>query len=617
MRNHTRVNEWAIRIATVNGTGSASANGMLMQAIFRMGIPISGKNVFPSNIQGFPTWYEIRVSAEGHTARTPIFDLVVAMNAQTYAEDTADVAPGGWLLYDSTWPLDDALEREDITFLGVPLAKLCRERFEGSRVRILMKNIAYVGVLVALLDLDMNVVVGMLEERFAAKRQLIDANMVAIRLGHDYANEHFDCPLPIRAEPLNATAGHIMIDGNTAAALGCLYAGATVAAWYPITPSTSLIDAFARFCERFRHDDEGNAKYIIIQAEDELAAAGMTIGAAWAGARSFTSTSGPGISLMNEFLGYAYFAEIGAVFFVIQRVGPSTGQATRTQQGDILTTVFASHGDTAHIALFPADPSECFTMARDAFDLAEHFQTPVFVVSDLDIGMNDWMIPRLEWDDRYVPDRGKVLGAAQLEELEHFYRYLDVDGDEIPYRTLPGVHPKGAYFTRGSGHDKYGNYTEDSRDYREVFDRLKRKVNSAATAVPRPIIERTGGAQRAIVTLGGCDGAVREARARFRATGVVLDCMRIRAFPFPDEVEEFLREHEHNYVVEQNRDGQLHRLLLLETGVPRERITSVVDYGGLPLSAQAVMDGIAAVRAGGEDREAPRGRRAGVKGTRA
>jgi len=605
MGDDNRVNDFALRIATVNGTGSASANGMLMQAIFRMGIPVAGKNVFPSNIQGLPTWYEIRVNGDGWTARTPDFDLVVAMNAQTYQRDVEGVRSGGWVLYDSTWPLpDEAAKREDVTYLGVPLAQMCNAEFEGARTRILMKNIGYVGALVALLDLDMEVVRGMLEETFAAKKFLIDANMKAIELGYRYASEHFDCPLPIRAKSLGATDDHIIIDGNTAAALGCVYAGATVGSWYPITPSTSLFDGFTKFCRRFRHTEDGEAKYMIIQAEDELAAIGMAIGASWAGARSFTSTSGAGISLMNEFIGLAYYAEVPVVLFDVQRVGPSTGMPTRTQQGDILSNVYASHGDTTHIALFPADPAECFTMAVEAFDLADRYQTPVFVVSDLDIGMNDWMIPKLEWDDAYRPDRGKVLGAKDLEELEAFYRYLDVDGDGIPYRSLPGVHPKGAYFTRGSGHDELGRYTEDSEPYKKVVARLRRKVLNAGDAVPAPVIERQDDAQFSIVSLGGCDGAVREAIAAYREMGVAVDYLRVRAFPFGDEVEAFLREHEQNYVIEQNRDGQLCRLLLLETEIPRERLVSVTDWGGLPLSKTAVIDGIRERRVNGGGREA-------------
>ncbi len=591
-----RVNDCAFRIATVNGTGSASANGMLMQAIFRMGVPVSGKNVFPSNIQGLPTWYEIRVNGEGHCARTPRFDLAVAMNPQTYRKDVDSVVDGGWILYDSTWPLADELHRDGIHFLGVPLAQMCTEHFEGSRTRILMKNICYVGALGALLDLDMEVVKEMLEEKFSAKKHLQDANDLAIRLGYDYAKEHFDCPLPIRIRAMKENDNKIIIDGNTAAALGCVYAGATVAAWYPITPSTSLMDAFARFAKRFRTDEEGKGRYIFLQAEDELSAAGITIGAAWAGARAFTSTSGAGISLMNEFLGLAYYAEIPAVFFDVQRVGPSTGMPTRTQQGDILSNVYASHGDTTHIALFPSDPRECFEMARDAFDVAERFQTPVFVVSDLDIGMNDWVVDRFEWDDAYRPDRGKVLGAKDLEEMEAFYRYLDTDGDHIPYRTLPGVHPKGAYFTRGSGHDKYGRYTEDDEPFREVVSRLRDKVLSAGDAVPQPILETVEGAELGIVTLGGCDGGCREAIARLAKAGIKADYMRVRAFPFPESVEAFLRSHEHNYVVEQNRDGQLRRLLLLETEIERERLRSVPVWGGIPLSADDVIEGIQAAQ---------------------
>ncbi|MGE0787660.1 MAG: 2-oxoacid:acceptor oxidoreductase subunit alpha [Sandaracinaceae bacterium] len=607
-----RINDFAFRIATVNGTGSASANGMLMQAIFRMGIPVSGKNVFPSNIQGLPTWYEIRVNGEGHTARTPRFDLAVAMNPQTYAKDIAGVVSGGWVLHDSSWPLAESFQREDVTFLGVPLAKMCTEHFEGARTRILMKNICYVGALAALLDLDMNIVKEMLEETFAKKKHLIAANETAIKLGYDYAKANFDCPLPIRTKSMKENDDKIIIDGNTAAALGCVFAGATVAAWYPITPSTSLMDGFSRFCRRFRMTEDGKRNYVFLQAEDELAAAGMTIGAAWAGARAFTSTSGAGISLMGEFLGLAYYAEIPAVFFDIQRVGPSTGMPTRTQQGDILSNVYASHGDTTHIALFPADPGECFTMARDAFDIAERFQTPLFVVSDLDIGMNDWVVKRFRWDDSYVPDRGKVLDAKDLEKLEAFYRYLDVDGDHIPYRTLPGVSEKGAYFTRGSGHDKYGRYTEDDEPYREVVQRLRDKVLSAKDAVPQPVIETMDGAEIGIVTVGGCDGGCREAVARMKAAGLKVDYMRVKAFPFPDSVEAFLRSHDKNYVVEQNRDGQLCRLLLLETQVPREQLTSITAWGGLPLSADDVLTRIVETRW-----DAPSGVTPRIEGARA
>ena len=584
-----RTNDFAFKIGTVNGTGSASANGLIMQAIFRMGIPCTGKNVFPSNIQGLPTWYEVRVSRDAYSARTPEFDLIVAMNPATYERDIEEVRPGGYLLHDSSWPMAREFLRDDITFLGVPLGEMCVREFKGARVRILMKNIAYSGALAALLSMDMDVIRGMIREKFSAKPKLIDSNYKAIELGYDYAMEHFDCPLPIRLETMDATSNHVLMDGNTAAALGCVFAGATVGAWYPITPSTSLMDAFKRFCERFRKDPEtGERNFFIAQVEDELAAAGVVIGAGWAGARAFTPTSGPGISLMGEFIGLAYYAEVPSVFVDVQRVGPSTGMPTRTQQGDIAAVAYASHGDTKHIALFPANPEESFYMAVDAFDLAEHFQTPVFLVQDLDIGMNDWMIPKLEWDDGYMPDRGKVLGAEELEAIDKFYRYMDVDGDGIPYRTLPGVHAKGAYFTRGSGHTSRGTYTEDDDEYTEVMDRLRRKIDSAASAVPAPVVEGRDGATMALVTIGSCDGAVREAADLLERRGVPVNYMRVRGFPFDTSVREFLDAHELNFVVEQNRDAQLRRLLVGETEVDSGRIHSILDYGGFPLSAAFV-----------------------------
>ena len=584
-----RTNDFAFKIGTVNGTGSASANGLIMQAIFRMGIPCTGKNVFPSNIQGLPTWYEIRVSHEGYSARTPEFDLIVAMNPATYERDIAEVRPGGYLLHDSSWPMAKELLRDDITFLGVPLGEMCVREFKGARVRILMKNIAYAGALAALLSMDLDVIRGMIREKFAAKPKLIDSNYKAIELGYDYAMEHFDCPLPIRLETMDATSDHVLMDGNTSAALGCVYAGATVGAWYPITPSTSLMDGFKRFCERFRKDPEtGERSFFIAQAEDELAAAGVVIGAGWAGARAFTPTSGPGISLMSEFIGLAYYAEIPAVFVDVQRVGPSTGMPTRTQQGDIAAVAYASHGDTKHIALFPANPEESFHMAVEAFDLAERFQSPVFLVQDLDIGMNDWMIPRLNWDDGFVPDRGKVLGAAELEKIRKFYRYMDVDGDGIPYRSLPGVHPKGAYFTRGSGHTSRGTYTEDADEYTEVMDRLRTKIDSAASEVPAPAVQMREGATMALVTIGSCDGAVREAADILERQGLPVNYMRVRGFPFDTLVREFLDAHELNFVVEQNRDAQLRRLLMTETEVAPARLQSVLDYGGFPMSAAFV-----------------------------
>jgi len=591
-----RVNDFALKIATPNGSGSASANGMVMQAIFRMGVPVSGKNLFPSNIQGLPTWYEIRVSKHGHLARTPDFDLVLALNPASYKRDVAEVRAGGWLLYDATWPLDESLRRSDITILGIPLAGMCNDAFTGGRERILMKNIAYVGALAALLDLDMGLIRAMLGEKYGSKAALMASNQKAIDLGYAYAREHFRCPLPIRMERMNATSEHILIDGNTAAALGCVYAGATVGAWYPITPSTSLMEAFKGFCKKYREVD-GKRRYVILQAEDELAALGMVVGAGWAGARAFTPTSGPGISLMSELVGLAYYAEIPTVIFDVQRAGPSTGMPTRTQQGDLLLTAYASHGDTRHICLYPADPGECFTLAVAAFDLAERFQTPVFVLSDLDVGMNDWMVRRFEWDDAYRPNRGKVLTAEQIAALPAFHRYVDADGDGIAARTLPGVHEKGGYFARGSGHNRLGAYTEESHEYVEVVDRIARKIDGAASALPSPVLRRAHGPTRAgIITVGSCEGAVLEALSVLEKRGQPMDYLRIRGFPFAAAVRDFIDGHPEVYVVEQNRDGQLKMLLQLETGFPAHRLRSVRYYGGMPLSSQHVLDGVRAAR---------------------
>lgn len=630
-----RINDCAIKLANVNGTGSASANSLLMQAIFRMGIPVSGKNLFPSNIQGLPTWYEIRINAWSHTSRALEYDLMVAMNAQTYGRDIGEVRTAGYVLYDSTWPLDPELHREDVTFLGVPLAMMCNEHFNGARERILMKNIAYAGSIVAVLGMDVELVEGLIDKQYAGKEKLLASNHKALHLGYDFAHSHFD-PLPFRLEKMDATGDKILIDGNTATALGAVYAGATVAAWYPITPSTSVMDAFQAFCRRYRKDKEtGKNNYLVVQAEDELAAIGMVIGASWMGARAFTSTSGPGISLMNELLGLAYYAEIPAVVMDIQRAGPSTGMPTRTQQGDILECAYASHGDTRHILLFPGNPAECFELAVKAFDLAEHFQTPVFMLSDLDIGMNDWVVPRLQWDDSYRPDRGRVLDADQLEKLKHFYRYADEDADFVTPRTLPGLSEKGAFFTRGSGHNRYGGYTEYPEEYQEVLDRLKLKHQAAAESVPEPVIlsamqltedgpaEATANRRAAssdgqegsdgriweeqtvnrepgtenrepaspigVVTLGGCDLAVREALSILAGIGIGADFMRVRGFPFSSAVRQFLDDHNVLFVVEQNRDAQFKSLLLLETGVAKDKLRSVLSYGGFPLSAQTVV----------------------------
>jgi 2-oxoglutarate/2-oxoacid ferredoxin oxidoreductase subunit alpha len=595
----TRINDCAIKLANVNGTGSSSANGLMMQAIFRMGIPVSGKNLFPSNIQGLPTWYEIRVNKAGYTSRALEYDLMVAMNAQTYDTDIREVRRGGFVLYDSSWPLDPALVRDDVSFLGVPLAQMCNEHFRDPRARILMKNIAYAGSLVAFLDIDMDVVSQLLDEKYAGKEKLRDSNHLALRLGYDFAKEHFECPLPFHLENMDAISDRILIDGNTATALGCLYAGATVAAWYPITPATSVMDAFTRFCAKYRRDPAtGHNNYLIVQAEDELAAIGMVIGAGWNGARAFTSTAGPGISLMNELLGLAYYAEIPAVVVDVQRTGPSTGMPTRTQQADILECAYASHGDTKHILLFPGNPNECFDFAVKAFDLAEKFQTPVIMLSDLDIGMNDWVVPRLNWDDDYRPNRGRVLTSEDLAHIEKFYRYSDEDENHVAPRTLPGVDPKGAFFTRGSGHNRLGAYTETPDEYQEVMDRLDRKHRAAAAFVPDPVLERRGGARIGVVTVGGCDPAVREALALLDERGIAADYMRVRGFPFDRPVRDFLEEHDICFVVEQNRDAQLRSLLILEANGSPNRLRSIQVYGGYPLSAQHVVDGVTSYLSG-------------------
>ncbi|MBV8553340.1 MAG: 2-oxoacid:acceptor oxidoreductase subunit alpha [Acidobacteriaceae bacterium] len=594
MHQHSRtgVNDFAVKLANVNGTGSASANGLLMQAIFRMGIPVSGKNLFPSNIQGLPTWYEIRVNKNRYTARALEYDLMVAMNAQTYARDIREVRSGGYVLYDSSWPLERSLWRDDVNFLPIPLAEMCNSRFHDARERTLMKNISYAGALVAFLGIDMQIVEGLLAEKFAGKKTLRESNRDALRIGYEYAVKHFACPLPFHLERMDANRDKILIDGNTAAALGCLYAGATVAAWYPITPSTSVMDAFRRFCEKYRRDpDTGRNNYLILQAEDELAAVGMVIGACWNGARAFTATSGPGISLMNELLGLAYYSEIPAVLIDVQRVGPSTGMPTRTQQADLMECAYASHGDTKHILLFPANPAECFEFAVKSFDLAERFQTPVIMLSDLDIGMNDWVVPQLTWDDSYRPDRGRILSEADLQKLPAFYRYSNEDENHVTPRTLPGVHAKGAYVTRGSGHNKLGGYTEAPEEYQQVLDRLARKQKAAANAVPSPKIS-SGRNAIGVVTIGGCDPAVREALDLLAERGIDADYMRICGFPFHKSIEEFLYAHDICFIVEQNRDAQLRSLLVLETCVPKDRLRSVLVYGGFPLSARSVVDSI-------------------------
>jgi 2-oxoglutarate ferredoxin oxidoreductase subunit alpha len=586
-------NELSIRIATVNGTGSASANSLLMRATFRMGVPVSGKNLFPSNIQGLPTWYEIRVSGRGHTARTRHPDLLVAMNTQTRDRDIGDVRPGGHVLWDSSWPLSEMRIREDVTYLGIPIARMSAAEFPNPRERILLQNLVYAGAVAALLDIDMGIITELIEQRYRRRARLRDANHQALLLGHDYVLSHFAVPLAAHVAPLDRTRGSIIVDGNTAAALGCVYAGATVAAWYPITPSTSLMDAFGSFCQRYRRDPQtGRGKVMILQAEDELAALGIVVGAGWAGARAFTATSGPGLSLMSETLGLAYYTEVPLVLFDVERAGPSTGLPTRTQQADILAAAYASHGDTKHILLFPGDPSEAFDFAVRAFDLAEHFQTPVLVLSDVDIGMNDWVVPRFRWDETYMPDRGRVLGAAELNGVEQFHRYADADAEGVTPRTLPGSAPGGAYYTRGSGHNRLGAYTEDPDEYREVVDRLARKHAAAASRVPEPVVRCRPEARIGLVGVGSGGPAVAEAAEALGQGGIATDYMRVRGFPFSDVVIDFLEKHDRCFVVEQNRDAQLRTLLLVETPVAREKLASVLSYGGLPISAEEILESV-------------------------
>ncbi|MDG1126009.1 MAG: 2-oxoacid:acceptor oxidoreductase subunit alpha [Hellea sp.] len=589
-----RLNDFVIKIGTVNGTGSASANELLMKTIFRMGVPVVGKNIFPSNIQGLPTWYEIRVTGDGHAGRSGDVDIMVAMNPESYERDLNSISSGGVLIYDSTWPRPHFMNRSDITVIGIPLSSLCNVEFEVARSRILMKNMAYVGAVAAIIGLDMSIIQNLINETFEKKKKLIPANIKAVDLGFNYINDNKLNNKKFFIKALNKTSNKIMIDGNTAAGLGAVYAGATFGSWYPITPSTSLMDSFSKYCNIYRKHPKTNENlYCIIQAEDELSAAGMAMGAAWNGARAFTPTSGAGISLMSEFIGFAYYAEVGLVYFDIQRVGPSTGMPTRTQQCDINLTAYASHGDTKHIVLYPAHPGECFTMSVQAFDLAERFQTPVFFLSDLDIGMNDWMIDELEWEENYTPDRGKIMTSKQLADIEVYSRYLDIDGDYIPYRTLPGTDPKGAYFLRGSGHNKYGKYTEISAEYKEVVDRLLLKWKSAAPFTPQPIVFKSQKKTNyGVIAIGSSDGAVREACINLEKQGVYIDYMRIRSFPFSDSVEEFIIEHDLVFIVEQNRDAQLMNLLLTETNVPRENLVSVKYYAGQPLNYKFVYEAL-------------------------
>lgn len=594
MSDLNKVNNFVIKFANVNGSGSASANLLFAKSLFRMGIPVAPKNIFPSNIQGLPTWYEIRVSESGYLGRREGIDIMVAMNAQTYNQDLLEMVPGGYLLYDST--LERKFPRDDIEILGIPIARICAEAYSDARQRQLFKNVVYVGALAALMDIELETIEQLFKEQFARKPKLVKPNLDAIKMGSDYARENFQCPLPVRVNRCNKTSDKIMISGNDAAGLGCIYAGATVGAWYPITPSTSLAEAYEKYLRRYRKNAAGEINGAVIQAEDELSAIGIVLGAGWNGARAFTATSGPGISLMTEFLGLGYFAEIPAVLFNIQRGGPSTGMPTRTQQSDILSCAYASHGDTKHVLLFPADPKECFELSVDAFDLAERLQTPIIVMSDLDIGMNDWVVDELEWDNKRTADRGKVLSRKDLDELEIFGRYLDVDGDGIPYRTLPGTHPeKGAFFTRGSSHDPMAGYTEDGEINAKNLDRLNDKFRTAGNLVPRPVINKASKVTKiGLINFGATERAVREALDLLESESVYVDALRIKAFPFSDEVRKFVNAHDLIFVVEQNRDAQMRSLLILEADIPAAKLHPVIDYAGMPMTAIGILKKIEA-----------------------
>jgi 2-oxoglutarate ferredoxin oxidoreductase subunit alpha len=590
-----RENDFVVLFANVNGSGSASANRTFARSIMRMGVPIGSRNIFPSNIQGLPTWYEVRVSEAGHLGRRGGADLMVAMNPQTWDKDVAGIEPGGYLFYDSTKPLPPSKFRDDINVIGMPLTEICNKQYSDPRQRQLFKNIMYVGALSQLLEIEPEVIETLIREQYKGKDKLITPNMEAFHIGRDYAKKNLSGALGLKVKRADKVGDRIFIEGNAAAALGCVYGGATVAAWYPITPSTSMAEAFAGYCRRFRADADGNSRFAIVQAEDELAAIGMVIGAAWNGARAFTATAGPGISLMQEFIGLAYFAEIPAVIFDVQRGGPSTGMPTRTQQSDLLIAAYASHGDTRHVLLLPQDPRECFEFAAKALDLADRLQTPIFVMSDLDIGMNEWLVPPLAWDDARKYDRGKVMKFAELEAGKEFGRYLDVDGDGIPYRTYPGAHPtKGAFFTRGTSRDRYARYSEEGPVYVDNMQRLLKKYETAKKLIPAPVrIDAREPTRVGAIYFGSTTAAMDEAIGTLEKSGILLDRLRLRAYPFTDEVIDFIRSHERVFLVEQNRDAQM-RTLLLETGqVDAAKIASVLHYDGTPITAQFIVSEIA------------------------
>ena len=584
------VNDFVIKFANVNGTGSASANQMFAKAIFRMGIPVSPKNIFPSNIQGLPTWFEVRVSEKGYLGQRGGVDIAVAMNPQSYSKDIDEISEGGYLLYDSTWKRN--FNRSDINIIEIPLTQLCVDSFKNPKQRALFKNIAYVGALSALMEIEYEVLETIISEQFANKPALIEPNIKALNLGRDYVLNNLDYPIGIKLSRRNLLENKILISGNEAAGLGAVYGGATFCSWYPITPSTSLAEGYEKDAKKYRVDERsGKNLYASVQAEDELAAVGMAIGANWNGARAFTATSGPGISLMSEFLGLAYFAEIPLVVFNVQRGGPSTGMPTRTQQSDVLACAYASHGDTKHVLLFPADPKDCFDFSAKAFDLADQLQTPVFVVSDLDMGMNDWVCEKFDWDDSIAYNRGKVLNYEDLEKLESYGRYLDSDNDGICYRTYPGTHPeKGAYFTRGTSHDEYARYTEDGNVNAETLMRLMRKFRTASELVPEPLIEINGEDSCGIIFYGSSKPAVLEAKDILKTKNINVDLMQIRSFPFNLDVWEFIANHDRIYVVEQNRDSQMRTLIMAEGGISAEVLRPLVHFTGDPIEAAYIVN---------------------------
>jgi 2-oxoglutarate ferredoxin oxidoreductase subunit alpha len=589
-------NDFVVKFANVNGSGSASANALFAKSVLRMGVPASSRNIFPSNIQGLPTWYEVRISELGHLGRRGGVDMMVAMNPETWDEDIAEIEPGGYLLYDSTRDLPQSKFRDDINVIGAPLTEICNRTYSDMRQRQLFKNVIYLGVLSALLDMDVAATETLIDEQFKGRDALIKANINALHLGRDWALTELKCPLGITLKKTDKVGDRIFVTGNDTAALGAVYGGATVCAWYPITPSSSLAEAFSAHCHRYRRDgDDKKHKYAIVQAEDELASIGMVVGAGWNGARAFTATSGPGISLMQEFIGLAYFAEIPAVIFDIQRGSPSTGMPTRTQQADILSCAYASHGDTKHVLIFPKDPHEAFAMAADALDLADRLQTPIFVMLDLDIGMNDWLIPPLEWDPAREYDRGKVMTYDELEAGVEFGRYLDVDGDGIPYRTLPGTHPnRGAFFTRGTSKDRYARYSEEGHDYVDNMQRLLHKFDTAKRLVPQPEKRAAREATKfGVLYFGSTTVAMEEAFEALETRGIHIDAMRLRGFPFSDEVADFIGDHERVFVVEQNRDGQMRTLLATELEIDPAKLVPILHYDGTPITARFIVKAIA------------------------